>query len=154
MVAIMAGAELGLAPFQSLQSFAVINGRPTLWGDGLVAMARSRGVKVKEWLEGEGEAMVAHCEVTRPDNGEVITVARSPSRRQEGRPLGQAGPWQQYPQRMLQHARPRMGAARRLRRHAPRLSGPRGGRGRSTSSTPTTAPLTGSKPRPGRTTTT
>jgi hypothetical protein len=28
MVAIMAGAELGLAPFQALQSFAVVNGRP------------------------------------------------------------------------------------------------------------------------------
>lgn len=62
MVAIMAGAELGLAPFQSLQSFAVVNGRPTLWGDGLLAVVRAQGVRVREWIEGEDDNMVAHCE--------------------------------------------------------------------------------------------
>src|SRR5580658_7958205 len=37
MVAIMAGAELGLPPFQACQSFAVINGRPSIWGDAIPA---------------------------------------------------------------------------------------------------------------------
>jgi hypothetical protein len=101
LVAIMAGAELGLAPFQSLQSFAVVNGRPTLWGDGLMAVARSGGVRVKEWMEGADEAAVAHCEVTRPD-GEVIPRTFSVADAKKAGLWGKQGPWQQYPQRMLQ----------------------------------------------------
>jgi hypothetical protein len=102
MVAIMAGAELGLAPFQSLQSFAVVNGRPTLWGDGLLAVVRGRGVKVREWLEGEGDAMVAHCECTRPDNGEQIYRTFTVGDAKKAGLWGKSGPWQQYPKRMLQ----------------------------------------------------
>jgi len=101
MVAIMAGAELGLAPFQSLQSFAVVNGRPTLWGDGLMAVVKARGVKVREWFEGEGDAMVAFCEVTRPDNGEVTLGEFSVADAKKASLWGKQGPWQSYPKRML-----------------------------------------------------
>lgn len=101
MVAIMAGAELGLAPFQSLQSFAVVNGRPTLWGDGLVAVVRARGVRIKEWTEGEGDRRVAFCTVTRPDTGEEITRSFSVDDAKKAGLWGKQGPWQQYPQRML-----------------------------------------------------
>lgn len=100
MVAIMAGAELGLAPFQSLQSFAVVNGRPTLWGDGLMAVARAGGVRVKEWLDGAGDDMVAHCEVTR-ESGEVIERTFTVTQAKKAGLWGKAGPWQSYPQRML-----------------------------------------------------
>lgn len=102
MVAIMAGAELGLAPFQSLQSFAVVNGRPTLWGDGLIAVVRGRGVKVREWMVGEGDAMVAHCEATRPDTGEQIERVFSVADAKKAGLWAKAGPWTQYPKRMLQ----------------------------------------------------
>ena len=102
MVAIMAGAELGLAPFQALQSFAVVNGRPTLWGDGLMAVARSQGIKAREWIEGEGDQIVAHCEVTRPDTGEIIERAFSVADAKKAALWGKAGPWQSYPKRMLQ----------------------------------------------------
>lgn len=102
MVAIMAGAELGLAPFQSLQSFAVVNGRPTLWGDGLIAVVRARGVRVLETIEGENEAMVAHCVATRPDTGEEIARTFSVADAKKAGLWGKAGPWQQYPKRMLQ----------------------------------------------------
>lgn len=102
MVAIMAGAELGLAPFQALQSFAVVNGRPTLWGDGLMAVARAQGIQAAETLEGEGDAMVATCSVTRPDTGEVITRSFSVPDAKKASLWGKAGPWQSYPRRMLQ----------------------------------------------------
>lgn len=102
MVAIMAGAELGLAPFQSLQSFAVVNGRPTLWGDGLLAVVRGRGVRVREWREGEGDYMVAYCEAIRPDTGEEIERSFSVPEAKKAGLWGKTGPWQQYPQRMLQ----------------------------------------------------
>lgn len=102
MVAIMAGAELGLAPFQSLQSFAVVNGRPCLWGDGLMAVVRARGVKVRETLEGEGEAMVARCHVTRADTGEEIERAYSVADAKKAGLWAKQGPWQNHPKRMLQ----------------------------------------------------
>jgi hypothetical protein len=38
LVAIQLGMEVGLAPMQSLQSIAVINGKPTLYGDGFLAL--------------------------------------------------------------------------------------------------------------------
>jgi hypothetical protein len=101
LVAIMAGAELGLAPFQSLQSFAVVNGRPTLWGDGLMAVVRAKGVQVKEWIEGEDDQMVAHCLVTRPDTGEEIKRTFSVADAKKAALWGKQGPWQQYPKRML-----------------------------------------------------
>ncbi len=101
MVAIIAGAELGLPPFQSLQSFAVINGRPTLWGDGLMAVARSQGVQCREWVEGAGDACVAFCEVTRPDTGEQITRSFSVEDAKKASLWGKTGPWQSYPKRML-----------------------------------------------------
>lgn len=96
MVAIMAGAELGFAPFQSLQSFAVVNGRPTLWGDGLVALVRRNGCLIREWHEGE----TAFCEVTRPDTGERIVRFFSQADAVKAGLSGKTGPWQQYPQRM------------------------------------------------------
>lgn len=101
-VAIIAGAELGLAPFQALQSFAVVNGRPTLWGDGLMAVARAQGIKAREWIDGEGDGLVAHCEVTRPDTGEVIARSFSVADARKASLWGKQGPWQSYPKRMLQ----------------------------------------------------
>lgn len=101
MVAIIAGAELGMPPFQSLQSFAVINGRPALWGDGLIGVVRSHGFKVREWLDGEGDQMVARCEVTRPDTGEVIPGEFSVADAKKANLWGKAGPWQSSPKRML-----------------------------------------------------
>jgi hypothetical protein len=100
-VAIMAGAELGLPPFQSLQSFAIINNRPTLWGDALMAVVRTNGFKVREWMEGEGEAMTAFCEVTRPDNGDVAEESFSVDDAKTAGLWKKAGPWQSAPKRML-----------------------------------------------------
>jgi len=101
MVAIMAGAELGMPPFQSLQSFAVVNGRPCLWGDGLIAVARANGVKVREWMDGHADAAEAFCEVTRPD-GETIQRSFSVADAKKAGLWDKQGPWKQYPRRMLQ----------------------------------------------------
>ena len=42
-VAIMSGAELGLKPMVSLRSFTVINGKPALYGDGLINVVHMSG---------------------------------------------------------------------------------------------------------------
>jgi len=100
-VAIMAGAELGLPPFQSLQSFAIINNRPTLWGDALMAVVRTNGFKVREWMEGEGDTLTAFCEVTRPDNGDTAEASFSVDDAKTAGLWKKAGPWQSAPKRML-----------------------------------------------------
>lgn len=105
-VAIMAGAEVGFAPFQAIQSFAVVNGRPTLWGDALPAILWRSGFKLREWAEGE----TAFCEVTRPD-GEKIVRSFSQADAVKAGLASKDGPWRQYPQRMRQ-MRARAWAAR------------------------------------------
>lgn len=98
---IMAGAEIGMPPFQALQSFAIINGRPALWGDGMLAVARAGGMKVSERIEGDGDGAVARCIATRPD-GEEIERTFSVSDAKAAGLWKKAGPWSTYPKRMLQ----------------------------------------------------
>jgi hypothetical protein len=104
MVAIMHGLEIGLTPMAALQRIAVVNGRPTIWGDGVVGLVRGSGLCefINEQIHGEGDKRVATCEAKR--RGEKSPVVRSFSvqdAKQAGL-WGKAGPWQQYPERMLQ----------------------------------------------------
>lgn len=41
LVAIMMGAEVGLSPMQAIQNISVINGKPNLWGDAMLALCQS-----------------------------------------------------------------------------------------------------------------
>jgi hypothetical protein len=71
-VAIMSGAELGLKPMVSLRSFTVINGKPALYGDGLINVVRQSG-KVTYLRTGSNVRdgkMVGWCEAKRSDTGE------------------------------------------------------------------------------------
>ena len=76
MVAIMHGLEVGLTPMAALQSIAVVNGRPAIWGDGAMALVRASGICewVRERLDGEGEGRVAICEVKRRGDPEPIVA--------------------------------------------------------------------------------
>ena len=104
MVAIMHGLEVGLTPMAALQRIAVVNGRPTIWGDGAIGLVRGSGLceYVKEWTEGEGDKRTAYCEAKR--RGEQSPIARtfSVADAKKAGLWGKAGPWQQYPDRMLQ----------------------------------------------------
>lgn len=103
LVAIIAGAEIGLAPFQAVQGFAVINNRPVLWGDAMIAVVRSKGFMVSEWSVGEGEDRVAWCGVKRPDNGAVVERSFSVAQAKRAKLWDKANtPWITYPERMLQ----------------------------------------------------
>lgn len=103
VVAMAYGAELGLQPLQSLQNIAVINGRPSLWGDAVRALVlNSHDLKsLKEWNEGD----VFYCEIVRATrSGGEITVTKSFSNADATQAglLGKQGPWKQYPDRMKQ----------------------------------------------------
>lgn len=101
MAAVMKGAELGLAPMQALSSIAVVNGRASLWGDALPALMQRAGHHVDVDIEGEGEAMVATATLTRGDTGKAVVRRFSAVDAKRAGLWGKAGPWQQYPQRML-----------------------------------------------------
>lgn len=105
LIAIIMGDELGLAPMQAVQNIAVINGRPSLWGDAVLALVRSSGLcaAFREWTEGEGDSLVAYCSTTRRDDPKSICQRMfSVGDAKRAGLWGKQGPWQQYPARMLQ----------------------------------------------------
>lgn len=102
MVAVLHGLEVGLTPMAALQSIAVINGRPTLWGDGMMGVIFASGLveMLDEHFEDNGNKAV--CIVRR--KGMAIT-RRSEFSMEDARKAGllsKDGPWQTYPKRMLQ----------------------------------------------------
>ena len=103
LLAIQAGAEVGLSPMQSLQSIAVINGRPSIWGDAAMALVQASPVceYVREYVEGDGDAMVAVCEAKRRGYPAPTVVRFSVADAKKASLWGKSGPWQQYPTRML-----------------------------------------------------
>ena len=104
LLAIQHGAELGLSPMQSLQSIAVVNGRPSVYGD--TALAVCKGSPVCEWvrerIEGDGDAMVAVCEAKRRGDAEPVVSRFTMADAKRAGLAGKSGPWTQYPRRMLQ----------------------------------------------------
>lgn len=102
-VAIMHGLEVGLTPFAALQSIAVVNGRPTIWGDGALGLVRGSGLCewVKETISGEGDALTATCRAKRKGDPEAAIGVFGVADAKRAGLWGKAGPWQQYPRRML-----------------------------------------------------
>jgi len=104
LLAIQHGSEVGLSPMQSLQSIAVINGRPTIWGDAALALVQACPVceYVREYMDGEGDNLTAVCEAKRQGYPAPTTVRFSVADAKKAGLWGKSGPWTQYPSRMLQ----------------------------------------------------
>jgi hypothetical protein len=104
MLAIQAGAEIGLAPLQALQSIAVVNGRPAVFGDAALAVCKASPVceYVIESIDGDGDQMVATCEAKRRGYPKSTVVRFAVADAKKANLWGKAGPWSQYPKRMLQ----------------------------------------------------
>jgi len=104
-VAIEMGAEIGLSPMAALQNVAVINGRPTIWGDAMLGVCQGSGVfdfqAFSESVVGEGDKMTARVVVRRLPDGEPCVVEFSVADAKAAKLWNKAGPWQDYPKRML-----------------------------------------------------
>jgi hypothetical protein len=121
-VAIMSGAELGLKPMVSLRSFTVINGKPALYGDGLINVVRMSGkvAFLRTGCEERNGKMIGFCEAKRLDTGEdkrvefsqvdaeraglwqteaIVTKWNKWDKKNEQKPND--SPWHRFPQRML-----------------------------------------------------
>lgn len=103
MLAVQMGSELGLAPMQSVQNIAVINGRPAVWGDALIGLCRAspQCEDIQETMEGDGDNMAAICVAKRRGASAVVGRFSVADAKKAGL-WGKQGPWQQYPTRMLQ----------------------------------------------------
>ena len=109
LVGILFGMELGLSPMAALQKIAIIDGRPTIWGDAALGLVQSSGLMTSfsETLEQETDPATNHmrwiasCTVTRVGQREpIIRTFTSDDAKRAG--LWQKpGPWTQYPKRML-----------------------------------------------------
>jgi len=107
-IKIQMGAECGLPPMASIQNIAVINGRPSIWGDAMLAVCQGSGLfdlaafKETYTSAGPGNVSTATCHVRRLPDGEEIVRSFSMKDATVAGLAGKAGPWQQYPRRMLQ----------------------------------------------------
>ena len=103
MVCVQWGMELGLAPLQAMQNIAVINGKPSVWGDALIAMVQASPVceDIQEYIEGEGTPNpVAVCVAHRKGRTPVTAKFSVDDAKRAGL-WNKQGPWTQYPKRML-----------------------------------------------------
>jgi len=99
LVAVQWGMELGLQPMQAMQNIAVINGRPSLWGDAVIALVRSS--PVCEYVIEESLDDRAICRVKRRGEDEQSRTFTTEDAKKAGL-IGKQGPWTQYPKRMMQ----------------------------------------------------
>uniref|UniRef100_A0A6M3KET3 Uncharacterized protein n=2 Tax=viral metagenome TaxID=1070528 RepID=A0A6M3KET3_9ZZZZ len=123
-VAVQMGLEVGLPPMAAVQNIAVINGRPSIWGDAVLGLVRASGLleSFKESFSGTfpGDDYKAVCAAKRKGDPEPIerefsvadakraglwqTEARVTRRRKDGGTYETDNdvPWFKYPKRMLQ----------------------------------------------------
>ncbi|ANC03990.1 hypothetical protein AB688_18485 [Pseudomonas putida] len=99
LVAVQWGMELGLQPMQAMQSIAVINGRPALWGDAVIALVRSS--PLCEYVVETDDGETATCRVKRRGEEEQVRTFSMTDAKAAGL-AGKQGPWSQYPKRMRQ----------------------------------------------------
>ena len=75
LIAAQMGSEIGLGFMQSVQNIAVINGRPSIWGDAMLALVQASGLLKfhKEYFDADETAV---CEVARKgdidENGKQV----------------------------------------------------------------------------------
>lgn len=105
LVAIQFGNEVGLAPLQALQNIAVINGRPTIWGDAALALVQTHPgceyIKETPIKDAAGDNRGWECVIKRkgyPEHTVVFTIEHA----KKAGLWGKQGPWTTYPTRMLQ----------------------------------------------------
>ncbi len=104
LIAIDMGNNVGLSMMQSLQSIAVINGTPCVYGDACLAICQSH--PHYEWIKEdpilEKSTVVGYQSTIKRRNHPDHTVVFTIQDAEKANLWGKAGPWKQYPSRMMQ----------------------------------------------------
>ena len=103
LVALEAGREIGIAPINALNSFYIINGKITIYGDTAIAVVLRDGHKI-DW--GKCDANEANVTITRGDNAKSMTAkftyADAQRKKLDVYSDGRKNPfWQKFPENML-----------------------------------------------------
>ena len=102
-VAMQLGMEMGLPAMAAIQNIMVVNGRPSIWGDAMLAVCRKPGIfDEKEFVEKHSDdGKIASCWVRRLPDGNVICRQYSMEDAKRAGLLGKDN-WIKYQKRMLQ----------------------------------------------------
>lgn len=106
IVAVQLGVSVGLSVAQSLQHIAIINGKPSLYGDAMLALCcKSDAFEwIDEQIENEDknqQEWIAVCKVKRKGYPKAIVSKFSWKQAEIAGLVKKIGPWQTYPERML-----------------------------------------------------
>jgi|ERR1051325_8882826 hypothetical protein len=99
LIAMQMGLEVGLSPMQAIQNIAVINGRPSVWGDSMLALCQNHK-DFESINENESTAEKGICIVKRRGM-EAQRREFSVEDAKKAGLWGKPGPWQTAPARML-----------------------------------------------------
>jgi hypothetical protein len=115
MLGIMSAMEAGLQPLYGLRQIAIINNRPTIWGDAAMALVQSRNI-IDDYNEEQVGKLPDSTDLSKwsDDYGWKVTIKR---KGQKGSYVGiftvgmakrsklwmhpKKDPWREYPDRML-----------------------------------------------------
>ena len=103
-LAIIHGASVGLGPIAAVQAIALINGTPSIWGDGALSVIEHSGLledMVEDYQVDEEQGLVATCTMKRRGRATPIVTRFSLAMAEHAGLTRNEGPWQTYPERML-----------------------------------------------------
>lgn len=102
LIAMMWSKSIGMPTIQGLNSIAVINGRPSLYGDALKALVMSSG-QCEDFEESfDEQAYTATCRIKRRGIPSPTVATFSYEEAGAAGLTGKDGPWKRYPKRMCQ----------------------------------------------------
>jgi len=106
LLAIEYGRRLNIGELQALQNIAVVNGKPCIYADGLLAVCQTHPHFVSIYEEPvyneKGSQDGAMCRVIRKNYEKPVERVFTIDDAKRAELWGRKGPWTQYPKRMLQ----------------------------------------------------
>jgi hypothetical protein len=108
LLAMQLGFEVGLPPLAAIQNTAVINGRPSLYGDVVLGIVIASGkfdmdaFEETQEMDEHGMPISARCVVRRLPHGKPKIGTFTMKEAKLAGLMGKSGPWTTYPKRMMQ----------------------------------------------------